>query len=633
MILRFTLLLFFVLQQSLSAQEANLSVTLIPAELRENADAVVRLDRLDITISSVKSMSEKKTRIVTVLNESGLKSVNAVEYFDKSTSIQSIEAVVYDQGGNQIKKFKRKDFKEVAVSEGSIITDNRMLYLDYTAVQYPFTIVFTSETETSTTAFLPMWSAVEGSYTSTQKSEVNITCNPSLKLKYKEYNFDGAAVTKQQNGNVLSYSAVNITAMKREDYSPSYQKIFPFVMFGLDKFYLEGVEGHADSWESFGTWVYNSLLAGTDELPEETITKIKTVVGTETDPLKKAKKVYEYVQSKTRYISIQLGIGGWKPMKAKDVDRLGYGDCKALTNYTRVLLKAVGVESYYTIIYGDSSKRDIKEDFVSMQGNHVILAIPNEGKIVWLECTSQVLPFGFQGDFTDDRMALLVKPEKSELVRTTIYDAKNNLQACKGNYSISPTGSISASFVMASRGTQYDNKYFLEAKSKSDRDTYYKSGFPNVNNLKIKKADLKNNKDTQEFTEDIVVEADGYCTKTGDKLIFAVNAFNQYSNIPQRYRSRKNPFEISRGFLDTDEMTITIPEGFVMEAKPENVTIKDKFGEYSVEYITSSTGSLQYKRLLLINPGYYASTDYEAYRLFREKIARTDNAKVVLVKK
>ena len=135
MILRFTLLLFFVLQQSLSAQEANLAVSLIPTELKENADAVVRLDRLDITISSVKSMSEKKTRVVTVLNESGLKSVNAVEYFDKSTSIKSIEALIYDQGGNQIKKFKRKDFKEVAVSEGSIITDNRMLYLDYTAVQ------------------------------------------------------------------------------------------------------------------------------------------------------------------------------------------------------------------------------------------------------------------------------------------------------------------------------------------------------------------------------------------------------------------------------------------------------------------------------------------------------------------
>ena len=633
MILRFTLLLLFVIQISAFAQDANLAVSLIPAELKENADAVVRLEKVDITISGIKSMSEKKTRIVTVLNESGLHTINAAEYYDKSTSVRSIEAVVYDQQGNQVKKFKRKDFNDYAISQGSIITDNRVLYLDYTPVQYPFTVVFTSETETSNTAFIFPWSAIDGAYTSTQKSEINISCNAALGLKHKEYNFEGSSVKKQQVGNVLSYSAENIPAMKREDASPSYQKIFPYVMFGLDKFYLEGVEGRADSWESFGSWIYNSLLAGTDELPEETITKIKTVVGIETDPLKKAKLVYEYVQSKTRYISIQLGIGGWKPMKAKDVDRLGYGDCKALTNYTRALLKAVGVEAYYTIIYGASDKRDLKEDFVSMQGNHVILAIPDNGKLIWLECTSQVLPFGFQGDFTDDRLALVVKPEKSELVRTAIYEAKNNSQVCKGSYSISPAGSLAASFVMASKGTQYDNKYFLEYKSKDDRDKYYKSGLGHINNLKIKKAELKNNKDNQEFTEDIAVEADGYCTKTGDKLIFAVNAFNQYSNIPQRYRNRKNPFEISRGFLDTDELTISIPEGFVMEAKPEDVTIKDKFGEYSVQFTAVESGKLIYKRSLLINEGYYANTDYEAYRLFREKIARNDNAKIVLVKK
>jgi len=321
-------------------------------------------------------------------------------------------------------------------------------------------------------------------------------------------------------------------------------------------------------------------------------------------------------------------------MLAKDVDRLGYGDCKALSNYTRALLKAVDVESYCVIIYGGDNKRGLREDFVSMQGNHMILAVPDkDNKMIWLECTSQTNPFGYQGGFTDDRLALVIKPEKSELLHTTIYDAKNSLQVCKGTYSISPTGSLSASFVMASSGTQYDNKSFLEAKGKEDRDKYYKSGFGHINNLKIKKADFKNNKDRQEFTEDIAIEAEGYCTKAGDKLIFAVNAFNQYSGIPQRYRSRKNPFEIERGFLDTDEMTVVLPEGFIIETKPEDITIKDKFGEYTVQYTTSAAGILQYKRSLLINTGYYANTDYEAYRLFREKIARTDNAKVVLVKK
>jgi hypothetical protein len=59
----------------------------------------------------------------------------------------------------------------------------------------------------------------------------------------------------------------------------------------------------------------------------------------------------------------------------RDVDRLGYGDCKGLTNYEGSL-EAVGVPSYNTILYGDSYKKDIESDFVSMQRNHMILAIP-----------------------------------------------------------------------------------------------------------------------------------------------------------------------------------------------------------------------------------------------------------------
>jgi hypothetical protein len=631
MILRFTLLFLVLLPFKTLAQD-NYNVAAIPVNLTENTNAVVRLDQTDVFITSRQQMLAKKTRVVTIFNKLGLSYMGASETFDKTSAIKSIEAVVYDGAGQLIKKYKRKDFKEEAYSQGSSIIDTKILYLDYTPVQYPFTVVFTCETETSNTAFIPQWSPVEGSFVSTQKSGISITCVPGLGFKYKDYNFGDVPLIKTESGNTVTLSAENIPAFRSEDYAPSLYKVRPHVLFGLEKFHLEGVDGEASSWGAFGAWMYNSLLTGADELSAETQNKIKSLVSTETDPLKKASIVYKYVQSKTRYVSIQLGIGGWKPMPAKDVDRLGYGDCKALSNYTRALLKVVGIDAYYAIIYGDRNKRDIREDFVSMQGNHAVLAIPHNGQLVWLECTSQTAPFGFQGDFTDNRMALLVKPEKGEIVRTHVYNATGNSQLCKGAYSISEAGAIAGGIQIVSKGLQYDDKYYMEHESAEELDKAYKSRFSNINNLKLKKTGIVNNSDTQELTEDLTLEAEGYCNKSGNRILFAINAFNQTGSVPQRYRSRKLPFEIRTGFYDQDEITINLPAGFTMEAKPENILITEKFGEYKTEYTVVSPTQMIYKRSLIVNDGSYASSEYENYRLFREKIARNDNAKVVLVK-
>ena len=115
--------------------------------------------------------------------------------------------------------------------------------------------------------------------------------------------------------------------------------------------------------------------------------------------------------------------------------------------------------------------------------------------------------------------------------------------------------------------------------------------------------------------------------------MFAVNAFNVSSYIPQRYRTRNNPFEIERGYYDTDEITISLPEGYELEAMPSAISVKEKFGEYKSEYIKTASNTILYKRVLLVNQGYYEKNDYDAFRQFMESVARNDNAKVVLIKK
>lgn len=629
----FLLFLFFSI--ATKAQKIEYSALNIADSLKDNANAVVRLNQVDITIVSQREMKINTLRVITVLNEKGLSAIDAVENYNKRTVIKDIEATVYDILGREIKKIKRKDFKDESAAGGStLFSDSRYLYLDYTPIQYPFTVVYKSEMQTSTTAFIPQWYPFSNYYVSIEKSVLNVNFPDNLGFKKMEFNFKKFDIVKMlDTPTQLSYIASNITVQKMEDYTPAFSSIFPKVIMGVEQFHLEGVDGEAKTWKEFGEWYSSQILVGTSTLPDETKAKMKALVGDERDPIKKARLIYDYVQKKSRYISIQVGIGGWKPMLASDVDRLGYGDCKALTNYTKALLAAVDVPSYNVILYGDTTKKNIETDFVSMQGNHMILAIPNGNKYTWLECTSQVDPFGFQGSFTDDRDVLVIKPEGGEIVHTDVYDDNSNSQVSTGKYTISASGDLVGAIAILSRGSQFVNKATLENGQPLDRDNHYKSYWRNIQNLKIKSLAFNNDKESVSFTENVELSAANYGNLSGGKMMFAVNVYNQYLGSVKRIRNRKNPFEIQRGYLDTDQITITLPEGFTIEFLPAKFELKNKFGDYAIEFIKKENNTITYKRSFLVKKGMYSAGEYDEYRLFMEQVAKNDNAKIILTQR
>ncbi|RVT73158.1 DUF3857 domain-containing protein [Flavobacterium sufflavum] len=631
-ILQFAIFLMF-FGFKLQAQKNEFPVSLIADSLKENANAVVRLNQIDVIISSQRSMNVKTKRVITVFNENGLSAVDAFENYDKTTSVKNVEVRVIDPLGNEIKKIKRKDFKDVsAISGSTLFSDARYIYLDYTPTQYPFTVIYDSEVENSNTAFIPGWFPVKDYLVGVEQSILNVTYPNNLGFKKKEFNFKGFNIQKTTDTSTqLSYKATGILAQKQEPYC-AVSVIFPRLLMGLESFNLEGEDGTAKSWNEFGKWYYDEILKGTTQLSPETVAKIKTLVGNETDPIKKAKLIYDYVQKKTRYVSIQVGIGGWKPMLADDVDRLGYGDCKALTNYTRALLDVVGVPSYNTILYGDPYKRNIETDFVSIQGNHMILAIPNGNDYIWLECTSQDDPFGYQGKFTDDRTVLVIKPTGGEIVQTKIYEDKGNLQNSKGAYSIDEQGNLSGRITIASEGSQYSNKASLENSQPNEKETHYKEYWSNINNLKLAKINFSNDKEKIAFVESLDVNANNYASISGAKMIFPLNAYNQFSGSVKRIRNRKNPFEIQRGYVDVDEVEVVLPFGFAIEFLPSNFESNSKFGDYKTEIIKKDATHLVYKRTLYIHKGFYPNTEYDQYRLFMEQVSRNDNAKIILTK-
>lgn len=615
------------------AQSGTFLVSNIDSELRKNANAVVRLNKMEVTIEARNQMRISSKRIVTVLNEKGNGYVHAYTHYEKNDKVNQIEAIVYNALGQEIKKIRKKDFEDrSAVSGGTLYSDSRVLFLNYTPTSYPYTIEFTREFVTPNTAFIPTWSFLDGYNVSTEKSDFSVMVKNQFPFRSKEVNFEGVPITVSKSDEKLSYVATHLKAFKQEVLSPPFNEFAPIVKVSLDKFHLEGVDGTATSWKEFGKWMYEELIEGRDEINPVTIAKVKTMVRGIQDPREKIRVVYDYVQNNTRYISVQLGIGGWMPISASIVDKVKYGDCKGLTNYTKALLKAVGVESYYTVVYAGQNAKDLDPDFPSMQGNHIILNIPINNEETWLECTSQIIPPNFLGDFTDNRTVLKVKPDGGEIIKTTKYLNEDNYQFTSAEYYLGESGDLKGELEISSRGSKYYRKFRLAYKPEKEKEKHYKEYWDYINNIVLGTIAFENDKQQVNFKESVVISASNYASKTNEQLLFAPNAFNRSSYVPKRYRIRNRALLIQRGYLDEDNFIIHLPNGYRIESMIKNEEIKNKFGHYTISLEQIDDKTLRYKRKLLVKSGKYPKEDYGAYRNFRRQVARFDNTKIILTK-
>lgn len=615
-----------------SNSQISYAVSEIPQELKKNANSVTLYENIDIDVSEPNLLVKKHQSAITVFNKLGDNDIQYYAYYDSDSKIKKIESFVYDAFGNEIHHFKKKNFKDVSATDGSLYQDDRVLYLNYTPTTYPYTFVFSYERQSNTTAFIPSWHPVRNTAQSVKNSRFILTFNPENKPRIKTLNLEAYNITVSDNPKQIICDAKSIEALVYEELSPSYNQYLPNISFALNHFSLKGVAGYASNWQEFGSWMQKTLLEDVGEIPEGTIQEIKNLTHNATNNQEKARIVYSYLQEKVRYISVQIGIGGWKPMLAKDVDRLSYGDCKALTNYTKVLLDAIDVPNYYTIIHAGAGRkaRDITKDFTAMQGNHAILGVPDGKDIIWLECTSQDTPFGYMGDFTDDRDVLIITPEGGKIVHTKVYAYKDNTQDTQATVFINNEGSLKSSYNRIYKGQQYSDKHTFKLLTKEEIKKHYLNKWSYLNGYKLDKIEFTDNREDIIFTENLEISIPAYCSTLGDDLLLCPNVFNRNQYIPPRIIDRKRDLHISMGYFDTDEIEIKIPLGFNFDKLPENVTIENKFGVYSISFEEINQSTIKYKRVLYLKKDTYPPEEYVVYRDFLKKVAKLDKTKFLI---
>jgi hypothetical protein len=463
---------------------------------------------------------------------------------------------------------------------------------------------------------------------------LTVKLNASVVIRYKEFNVpEKVAITTDKNGlSVYSWQVKHKTAIRNEPFSPDWHQFMTQVDVAPEKFLYDGVSGSFTNWKEMGTWINEKLLLNRDQLPPETAAFVKDLTRDINDPKLKAKKIYEYMQQKTHYISVQVGIGGYRPFTAADVDHLNYGDCKALVNYTKALLNAVDIKSWYCVVWGDRyQKKSLFNDFASMQGNHVILCIPFKNDTTWMDCTSQTIPFGYLGDFTDDRIVLACTPEGGKLLRTPKYTSQQNVESRQADFVIDNNGTITGNMKTIFKGVYYEDREEVINEADVERVKDIKRIYP-INNFEVVKLAYEQDKGREPATtENIQLNARDYASANSTSLVFMLNPANRIVKEPARLKTRMTDVDIKRGYTQIDEVTYTLPAGYHLDTRNLDVKIEKPFGKFTATS-TLTGNKLIYKRDFQLNEGIYSKDTYQDVVDFYSDIIDADSYTVTLAK-
>jgi len=559
--------IFIGLLLSATANSKEFHVRNIPDSLKTNANSVVRYYRHSINITPQHEMHITLEWAITVFNVSGNSHLDPVVVYGPTDKISVIEASIFDGAGTLIKKFRNSEIQDVhAVMQGALFIDYRVKHINYTPIQYPYTFVFKLVKKIKNTAFIPTWVPITYYYQSVEQSSFHLNYPEEWTLRSSEKNFQDFLVVKKDTIGSYYAEIKNNPAVSPEYLSPSAMHFLPMSRLSLNHISLEGVQGKVDNWSDFGNWYRENMLSDQSQLSDKTKQELIILTSGISEPLRKARLVYEYMQSRTRYVNVAIGIGGWRPMTVADVDRLGYGDCKALSFYTIALLEEVGIPAAYSIVYAGTSTRKIDTTLFSVQGNHVIVHITLPDTTVWLETTNQQIPFGYLGSFTDNRNAICLSKDGTQLVNTITYHDSINSQRSKSNIIIDENGSLYSSVTISSEGLMYDNRSYLLLSKQDEREDYYRKEYGHLHSINFKNILLEADKSTITFSEQIDLSAMAYGTISGNRMFVTPNVFHRITTIPPRYAQRKHPFEIQRGQMIKDAIQINLPEGYTIES-------------------------------------------------------------------
>ena len=620
------LILLSVTTLNIKAQSWPVDLSATSESLKKHAHSIKREESIVFDVRSADKAYYKVHEVITVLDESAKSELFFHTNTDKFHSLEEITITLYTAAGSKIKKYTKSDLTSFNDGEG-LVSDGKVYLLNIPNNVYPVTVEYNSEYKFNGMVEYPDY-VIQSVGQSVEKSSYTVIVPADLDLRYKAVNTDiKPTISTENNKKTYVWSTHDMKALRYEEGSVNDISYYPRVMIAPNKFELDGYPGEMTSWQKYGD-CYTVLLKRSNDLSESRKEFFRTLVKDAANDKEKAAIIYKYVQQNCRYVLILLGIGGLKPFEASFVDKKKYGDCKALSNYTKSCLDAVGIKSYYAMVNADYDKSPVDPDFPSDPFNHVILFVPIGKDSVWLECTSNTKEFGVLGSFTENRNALLVTENGGQLVSTPKSIASSNILRTYCVVDIKQDGSGKAAAKLQTKG---EFKYpSLTTEKKDDQKEYI------VNHLGFVQPDefsLDEKKDgNYDYTINMDIEKIPSFS-AGSKMFLSPRINKIWNMVLPDAFNRTQDYYFHNPFIKDDTTVYRLPQGYTVEVLPEAKKINFNYGNFNTVYTYDKDKNevISISHLELTNY-HISAAEYNKAKIFFDAVLAEYNGKIVIKK-
>ena len=632
--LRLTLLISFCFHGAFHCDQNRYAVDKISSILRTGGgSAIIRVKEEIFKVDNASYATYQVKYAITVFNKEGQHFGTLKLSYDNFRSIEDLAGTIYNSKGDVVRELKESDIKDYsAFDDVSIYTDSRIKVIEMYSNDFPYTVEFIYEYSFDGYLNWPTWYS-RNYLDAVEFASFKVITPSNYNLRYWCNNENVNPIKNKVDDSIeYLWQTENLPKLAYDAVGEDIEDIATIVRIAPTDFEIDSYPGNMSSWKDFGLWFYN-LYKDQTILPQNAIKEIENKVSSIESVSKKIDILYKYMQSRTHYVSVQLGIGGWKPFDVSYVYTNGYGDCKALSNFMVNILKVADISAYPVLINNGQYRTPLVTEFPSNQFNHVIVCIPLSTDTIWLECTSQIMPTGMIGSNNENRDALMITPKGGVIIKTPISKAQQNSQLKNIDVILSSSGGAKINSRIRLSGDQAIGTLHTIRKTNSEQKVKWLRNFFEVPGMELQnyKFDLSEELET-EIGLNMEVAINRYAAISGNRYFFNPNLIERRTYVPKSVDKRLSPIRFDYPYFDSDSIHFLIPDSYEVEALPNEINIQSSFGSFTSRTISLSENEIQFVRVLSINTYSIPAEFYDEYQKFFAEVVKADKQQVVLVK-